>query len=147
MGRSSVEEFQNEPGVQPYLNLARKLYYTRTKGIISFLNDKYALDPEEEPTETVKPEDLDKEENVGKYATSNFTSSLIKALTAKDPVTGEEVKTGEYEPAAYIVNCYRGYTDPSGQAAVPYLLPIGAETVANSNVLNNEGYGLVKTSN
>lgn len=147
MGRSSVAEFQDEPGVQPYLNLARKLYYTRTKGIISFLNDKYALAPEEEPTETVKPEDLDKEENIGKYATSDFTSSLIKALTAKDPVTGEEVKTGEYEPAAYIVNCYRGYTDPAGQAAVPYLLPIGAETVANSNVLNNEGYGLVRTSN
>lgn len=147
MGRSSVEEFQGEAGVQPYLNLARKLYYTREGGLISFLNVKYALSPEEEPTETISSKDLDKEENKGKYATSNFTSSLIKAITAIDPDTKEEYKTGEYEPATYIQNCYRGYTDVTGKSAVPYLLPIGAETVANSAVLNNDGYGHVRTSN
>lgn len=148
MGRSSVAEFQNEPGVQPYLNYARKLYYTREKGIISFLNTKYALSPEEEPTETVKAEDLDKAENAGKkYATHNFTTAFISEIKVKDPVTGEEVKTGEYEPATYINNCYRGYTDATGQSAVPYLLPIGAETVANSAVLNNNGYGIVRGTN
>lgn len=147
MGRSSVEEFRNEPGVQPYLNYARKLYYTKNKGMISFLNTKYALSVDDEPTETVKPEDLDKEENAGKYATHNFTSVLIKALTAKDPVTGEEVKTGEYEPANYITNCYRGYTDATGQGAVPYLLPIPAQKIANSTVLNNNGYGIVRGAN
>lgn len=147
MGRSSVDEFQNEPGVQPYLKLAKKLYYTRTKGVVSFLNDKYALSPDEEPEETVKAEDLDKEENAGKYATTNFTSAFIKAITAKNPVTGEEEKTGEYEPAAYILNCWRGYADLSGQGAVPYLLPIPAETIANSAVLNNNGYGLVRGAN
>ncbi len=147
MGRSSVEKFQNEPGVQPYLKFARKLYYTRNKGIISFLNNKYALTPEEEPTETVKPEDLDKEANAGKYATTNFTSAFIKELTAKNPETGEEEKTGEYEPAAYITNCWRGYTDVTGKGAVPYLLPIPAETIANSSVLNNDGYGHVKGAN
>lgn len=147
MGRASVEEFQSEAGVQPYLNLARKLYYNRTNGIISFLNDKYALAPEEEPTETVGSADLDKAENAGKYASVNFTAALIRALTAKDPVTNEEYKTGEYEPATYITNCYRGYTDPTGKSAVPYLIPIGAETIANSSVLNNEGYGHVRTSN
>lgn len=149
MGRSSVEEFREESGVQPYLNLARKLYYTRNAGYIEFKNVKYALSSEEEPTsdEIVSSADLDKSENAGKYATSNFTASLIKAITAIDPETKEEYKTGEYEPSAYIKNCYRGYTDPTGQSAVPYLLPIGAETVANSDVLNNEGYGHVRGSN
>lgn len=147
MGRSSVEEFRDEPGVQPYLNYARKLYYTKVKGMVSFLNVKYALPEEEEPTETVKPDDLNKAENEGKYATHNFTSALIKALTVKDPATGEEVKTGEYEPANYITNCYRGYTDATGQSAVPYLLPVPAQKVANSTVLNNDGYGIVRGAN
>ena len=147
MGRSSIDEFKDEPGVQPYLNYARKLYYTKKAGMLVFLNDKYKLAPEDEPKETVKDEDLNKAENEGKYATMNFTSQLITALTAKDPVTGEEVKTGEYEPANYIKYCWRGYTDPTGQSAVPYLLPIGIETVQNSTVLNNDGYGHVKSSN
>ncbi len=143
MGRASVAELETEPGVQPYLELARKLYYTRTNGIVSFLNVKYALTAEEEPAgdQIVSSKDLDKEENKGKYATSNFTASLVKAVTEKDPETGEEVKTGEYVPANYINNIYRGYTDPTGKAAVPYLIAIGAETVANSAVLTNEGYG------
>lgn len=147
MGRSSVDEFSSEPGVQPYLSYAKKIYYTKNKGMVAFLNTKYALPVEEEPTETVKADDLDKTENEGKYATQNFTSALIKALTVKDPVTGEEVKTGEYEPANYITNCYRGYTDATGQSAVPYLLPIPAQKVANSGVLNNNGYGIVRGAN
>lgn len=147
MGRSSVDEFSSEPGVQPYLSYAKKIYYTKNKGMVTFLNTKYALPVEEEPTETVKADDLDKTENEGKYATQNFTSALIKALTVKDPVTGEEVKTGEYEPANYVTNCYRGYTDATGQSAVPYLLPIPAQKVANSGVLNNNGYGIVRGAN
>lgn len=149
MGRSSVDEFGTEPGVQPYLTYARKLYYTKNKGMVSFLNTKYALPEEEVPadSEIVKAEDLDKAGNEGKYATHNFTSTLIKAITVKDPVTGEEVKTGEYEPANYIVNCYRGYTDATGVSAVPYLLPIPAQKIANSTVLNNNGYGIVRGAN
>ncbi len=149
MGRSSVDEFGTEPGVQPYLTYARKLYYTKNKGMVSFLNTKYALPEEEVPadSEIVKAEDLDKAGNEGKYATHNFTSTLIKAITVKDPVTGEEVKTGEYEPANYIVNCYRGYTDATGESAVPYLLPIPAQKIANSTVLNNNGYGIVRGAN
>ena len=41
MGRSSIDEFKDEPGVQPYLNYARKLYYTKKAGMLVFLNDKY----------------------------------------------------------------------------------------------------------
>ena len=147
MGRSYVDEFRSEPGVQPYLNYAKKLYYTKNKGMVSFLNTKYALPEEEVPAETVKAEDLDKAENAGKYAAHNFTSAFIKALTVKDPTTGEEVKTGEYEVANYITNCYRGYTDATGESAVPYLLPIPAQKIANSTVLNNNGYGIVRGAN
>lgn len=144
MGRSSVDEFRDEPGVQPYLNYAKRLYYTRENGMVVFLNDKYALSPEEEPKETVKDEDLDKPEYKGKYATMNFTSGLIRAVTAKNPETGVEEKTGEYVPADYINYCWRGYKDPTGESAAPYLLTIGIETVQNSAVLTNEGYGHVK---
>ena len=148
IGRASVSELVAEdPSLEPYTKYARKLYYTREGGLIKFLNNKYELDPELVPETLITSSSAnwsDADWNGG-VAAQSFASAMVSAVTEK--VNGVEVKTGEYVPATYIDYCYRGYTDPTGLGAVPYLIPIGAETVANSKVLTNEGYGHVRSAN
>jgi starch-binding outer membrane protein, SusD/RagB family len=45
-------------------------------------------------------------------------------------------------PANYILQQYRGYKDPSGNAPVRYILPIHSSIISSSlGVLKNDGYG------
>lgn len=148
VGRATVSSLvAEEPELQDYAKYAAKLYYTRQGGVIKFLNSKYNLSEAETPEVTMSSSSsnwtgLDWN---GEYASINFASAMTTAETEK--VDGVETKTGRYFPATYIQYCYRGYLNYSegiftpALPAVPYLIAIGAETVANSQYLNNNGYG------
>lgn len=126
------------PDSAKYATYAKKLYYQKINNKIVWLNDF------ENPA--IVPENITTAENVGKagfetaYASINWCQSLYKKIT---PTDGSEVY---YTTADYTDRCWRGYTDPTGISAVPYLLPISSQTAATSIYLNNDGYGLV-TSN
>ncbi|WP_114778757.1 RagB/SusD family nutrient uptake outer membrane protein [Botryobacter ruber] len=106
-----------------YAYLPRYLYYKRNPdGTITFLNKYRSL--------AVAPP-LKDSPNVGDnpdgYSRQTWLLGNINSTTM--------------EPANYILYNWRGYQDPSGQAPVPYILPIPSETVLNSQgVLRNDGY-------
>ena len=53
------------------------------------------------------------------------------------------INTTTLEPATYVTTTWRGYTDNSGTAPAPYVLPIHSEIIISSlGILNNDGYGL-----
>lgn len=53
------------------------------------------------------------------------------------------INTTTLEPATYVTYMYRGYTDNSGVAPAPYVLPIQSEIIISSlGILTNDGYGL-----
>lgn len=154
LGRASVKVLvEAEPELQDYTKYARKLFYTREAGVIKFFNTKY------EPAESELPEATMSSTSAnwtamdwnGEWASMNFASNLVTAVTEK--IDGVDTKTGEYVPSDYIQRCWRGFLNYSGGAftqalpSVPYLLPIAGETVANSTVLNNNGYGHVTSAN
>lgn len=137
MGMAGNNLEPENPDVAKYANYARKLYYQKRNGKIIWFNTYY--NPEVIPELIVDPVDLENPGNENAYASLNWTQSLYKKVTATDG-------TVTYEPADYTVRCWRGYKDPTGISPVPYLLPINIQTVAASNYLNNEGYGLVLTN-
>lgn len=53
----------------------------------------------------------------------------------------------EYKVSDWAARLYRGYTGTgeSGTGAVPYLMPIGTNTLTSSSVLTNDGYGYSST--
>ncbi|MEG1586636.1 MAG: RagB/SusD family nutrient uptake outer membrane protein [Bacteroidales bacterium] len=137
VGKAANDLDLENPEVAPFANYARRLYYQRKDGTVIFMNTHY--NPEIIPEETVGDEELEKYPD--KYAYINWSSALYKKIT--DKVTG--IVT--YEPSDFTVRSWRGYTDPTGVAAVPYLLPISSQTVATSIYLNNDGYGHQLTTN
>jgi len=121
----------DKPEVSKYANLADIVYYQRVLGIIQFLNlpDTKNLMP---PANALTESDANGYvSGVGAYAQKNWALDLYKSTNA---------------PADYTTISWRGYLDPAGVSAVPYLLPIGNATVSASRVLNNDGYGLVLTN-
>lgn len=51
--------------------------------------------------------------------------------------------TTTLDPATYILYNWRGYTDNTGNAPAPYVLPIQSEIIISSlGILKNDGYGL-----
>jgi starch-binding outer membrane protein, SusD/RagB family len=139
IGKAAWELELENPEVAQYSNYAPVLYYKKNGGMVEFLNVKYK--PEVIPALIVPAEDLGKAGNEEAYATVNYAKALYQKIT--DPVTLEVT----YAPANYTEYSWRGYTDPTGIGAVPYLLPISSTTVAASKYLNNEGYGLVTSAN
>ncbi|MDR3340015.1 MAG: RagB/SusD family nutrient uptake outer membrane protein [Candidatus Symbiothrix sp.] len=131
-------ELEN-PEVAKYANYADILYYRKNAGTIVFLNDFFK--PSEVPTNTTTEDNLELPGYENYYGTLNWTKNLYKEIT--DAVTGERT----YETADFTVRCWRGYKDPTGVSAVPYLLPISTSTILTSNVLNNDGYGHVFSAN
>jgi starch-binding outer membrane protein, SusD/RagB family len=138
IGKAALGIDLTNPEVAKYQNYADKLYYQKKAGIITFLNTLYK--PATVPAHIVDVADLGKAGNEDAYATIGWCNSLYKKVTATDG-------TVTYETADFTARCWRGYTDPTGVAAVPYLLPISSQTVATSHYLNNNGYGLVTSSN
>lgn len=130
MGKAAYELELTNPDVAQYSNLAKKLYFGRH----GFLNTKYNPDPI--PEHVVDGADLDAEGNEDAYVAYDWARSLYKYTD--DPVTLERT----YSNADYTSRCWRGYTDVTGQAAVPYLLPLSTTTVGASQYLDNSGYGL-----
>ncbi len=106
-----------------YANLPRYLYYKRDEaGRITFLNKFRSL--------AVAPP-LKDSPTVGDNPEGYFRQTWLLG----------NINTTTQEPANYILYNWRGYQDPTGQAPVPYILPIPSETVINSQgVLNNNGY-------
>lgn len=128
IGKAANELELENPEVSQYASYAKNLYYKMENGKIIYLNDYY------EPT----PDEL---AGWGTTVTAMaWCKNLYKKVTAADG-------TVTYETADYTARCWRGYLDPTGIGPVPYLLPISSQTVATSDYLNNEGYGLVSTSN
>ena len=137
MGKAGNNLELENPEVAKYAGYARKLYYQKRSGKIKWYNTFY--NPEVIPEMIVDDADLEKAGNENAYATINWTQSLYKKVTdTEGNVT--------YTTADFTDRCWRGYKDPSGITAVPYLLPINIQTVAASKYLNNEGYGLVLTN-
>ncbi len=132
MGKAAYEIDLTDPDVAQYADLAQKLYYRVVDGTIVFLNTKY--NPDEVPENVVPVEELDEEGNEDAYAAQNWARSLYKY--EDDEATGERI----YMQSDYVTRSWRGYTDATGQSAVPYLLPISNQTVGASDYLNNNGY-------
>jgi len=131
MGKAALDLELGNPEVAKYVGLAKKIYYVKSSnGKITFLNDIY------EPT---GPEIDNWTSTYGTVSNINWCSSLYKKVTATDG-------TVTYETADYTARCWRGYKDPTGVSAVPFLLPISSQTVAASKYLTNDGYGLVLTN-
>jgi hypothetical protein len=136
IGKAAYGIDLTNPEVAKYTNYAKKLYYTRTDGKIIFLNTRYEIPAAQVPSTTV---DADMVGNDGTaYAALNWCISSYQKVT--NATTGEET----YESADYTVRTWRGYpeADYAAGKAVPYLLPIGAATVATSDYLDNDGYRL-----
>lgn len=134
IGKAAHEQELTNPEVAQYSNYAKKLYYQVHDGTVVFLNTKY--DPAEIPENIVDVTELGQEGNENAYAEENFARSLYSY--EDDPVTGERT----YSSADYTTRCWRGYEDPSGLSAVPYLLPISTTTIGASDYLDNDGWGL-----
>jgi hypothetical protein len=128
IGKAAHELELENPEVAKYVGYAKKIYFVKSEnGKITFLNDYY------EPTAT----DIENWTTLyGTVSSVNWSSSLYKKITATDG-------TITYTTADYTDRSWRGYTDPSGLSAVPFLLPISSQTVATSEYLTNVGYGLV----
>ena len=128
IGKAANNLELDNPDVAKYADYAKKLYYRMEDGKVVFMNDFY------EPT----PEEL--AEWGTTVSTVDWCRNLYKRITNEDG-------TISYDTADYTARCWRGYTDPAGLSAVPYLLAISSQTVATSDYLTNEGYGLSSSSN
>jgi len=125
MGKAARGVEVETPEVAKYLNLADIVYYERIAGTIRFLNlpDTKNLIP---PADAIVESDANGYvSGEGMYAMKNWTLDLWTTSNA---------------PASYTLYSWRGYTDETGESAVPYLLPIGSQTISTSRVLNNNGY-------
>lgn len=142
MGKAAWQIDLDDPEVNQYSNLADVVYFQRNAGTISFLNPDFK--EENPPISIVSEKDaagnyVDVTGN--DYVKKNWVKDLYKEIKDKEGnVTG-------YSVADYIAWSWRGYKDETGTSAVPYLLPIGTQTISSSNVLNNDGYGHVFTNN
>jgi hypothetical protein len=138
IGEATLGLNLDNPDVARYQNYADILYYQKKNGVIVFLNTKYKSDTI--PTNVVDPSLVGTPGYENAFAALNWGKNLYQKLTATDG-------TISYASANYTTYCWRGYTDPTGVSAVPYLVPISGTTVATSLYLNNNGYGLVTSSN
>lgn len=141
IGKAAYDIDTNLPEVAKYTQYADYLYYTKNSdGSIVFLNEKYK--PDQEPTsEQLKTyEELVNNQLFGQaYIRQNWGRDLYGYDDIIiDEATGETERV--YRPSNFVSWSYRGYTDLSGGAAVPYLLPIHIQTIANSEYLDNDGY-------
>ena len=121
----------DNPDVAKYAGYAKKIYYVKVDGKITFLND-YT----EPTTDQVNAWVV----TYGSVTSFSWGTSLYKKITATDG-------TVTWAVADYTNYCWRGYLDPAGVGAVPYLMPISSQTVSASSYLKNDGYGLVSTNN
>lgn len=141
----------SDPEVDKYLNYADVVYYTVDKGVVKYLNSRYKLDPIEVPADGDLHKDYaaaQKANDGKKYVKLNWCKNLLKDEKVENKDESGKVISVQhtYVPADFVCWTWRGYTDDNGVAAVPYLLPIGAATVATSKHLNNNGYGHVKNA-
>jgi hypothetical protein len=140
MGKAARGVELDNPEIAKYAHLADIVYYERLNGTIVFLNnpeEKAANPPVDAITEDDKNGYVD---GAGNYAQKEWAKSLCREVTATD---GSKT----YEPANYTTYSWRGYKDETGLSAVPYLLPIGVNTLSSSKALDNNGYGHVFTNN
>lgn len=133
IGKAAYELNLNDPNVAKYTDYADVIYYQKKNGTIVFLNDYYKAT--EIPQKVVDAKELDKPGNADAYAKIDWGRALYKRVGKAEPYT--------YESADLTQRSWRGYTDPTGIAPVPFLLPISSSTVGDSKFLNNDGYGLV----
>jgi hypothetical protein len=139
MGQAALGINLDNPEVAQYASLSDILYYQKPPGGLFILNDYYK--PDNVPALTTDAANLGKPGYEDYYATTNWTKDLYKK------VDGTNGAPATYESADYTVRCWRGYKDPTGQSAVPYLLPIDVTTLGASKVLTNDGYGHVFSAN
>lgn len=154
MGKAARGIDTDKPAVAKYLNVADYVYYERINGTIRFLNTPDAkhltLSEDDAMTENDKDGYVSGE---GEYAKRSWAREFWGRS-----VTDKGVTTYHSEPTAYAANSWRGYCWYGAASAyqdkpdaeliikdnargVPYLLPIGNQTVSTSRVLNNNGYG------
>lgn len=141
IGKSAYGIDADDPAVSKYTQYADYLYYTKNaNGSIEYLNDKYKPNEEPDPDQIKTYEELVNGQLFGEaYIRQNWGRDLYGYDDVViDAETGETERI--YRPSNYVLWSYRGYTNlPIGSPA-PYLLPIHAQTIANSEYLNNDGY-------
>ncbi|NLO71834.1 MAG: RagB/SusD family nutrient uptake outer membrane protein [Porphyromonadaceae bacterium] len=137
MGQAANELNLDNPEVAKYSNIANYLYFQRVAGVVTLLNTDFR--PEEVPAIIINDRDPDTGEynNTGddEYIRRDWARSLYRLKDAE----GNDITPVS---ADYTQRAYYGYTDETGNSAVPYLLPISVSTISASSVLNNDGYGL-----
>lgn len=125
-----------------YTSFSDNLFYTKTGGKITFLNEdnKYKYSAADDVA-YVDYDVLNSSNDGSQIGRQNWTSQLYTYDEDKD--TG--IRT--YRPADYIQRFIRGFAtiDESGnvmynKAEVPYVLPIASTTISNSDYLKNDGY-------
>ncbi|HPR31501.1 MAG TPA: RagB/SusD family nutrient uptake outer membrane protein [Prolixibacteraceae bacterium] len=121
--------------IDEYANYAPDVYYAVdvNKGI-TILNPLFKID--EANLDNILAEVMGSNiENVTEVVKTSWLKKLVRSATA-----GEEAT---YTESDYVIRSWRGYTDPTGEAAVPYLIAIPESKIVNSKYLNNDGYGLI----
>jgi hypothetical protein len=137
LGKAANGLHLDDPQVAKYVGYAQKAYYFQdANGKITFLNDYF------EPTTDQLASWMITYGTVTSISWGTSLWSKTKSVTNLD---GSVTVTPE-SSANFTLYCWRGYLDPVGITAVPYLLPISSQTVATSKYLKNDGYGLVLTN-
>jgi hypothetical protein len=118
---------RNVEGYTEYADLADVIYYKiDSVGMVNYYNTPY----ERKPVDIILP--IVDKPNVGDNPNGYYSTDWTKAMAKNDSTQAD-----------YIVRCWRGYQDETGETAVPYLLPIHQDIINTSyGVLSNDGYGL-----
>lgn len=137
LGKAANGLHLDDPQVAKYVGYAQKAYYFQdANGKITFLNDYFEPTTDQLASWVI---------TYGTVTSINWGTSLFSKTKSVTNLDGSVTVTPE-SSANFTLYCWRGYLDPVGITAVPYLLPISSQTVATSKYLKNDGYGLVLTN-
>lgn len=136
IGRASYAALvELEPELQPYTVFSDYAYVTKADNKLIWYNTIYRVSPAPKATIT---------SSSALYKTENWNGEYFKFKTGIALISYNKTDPAASTPAAMIDRIYRGYTDPTGESAVPYLIPISTTTISTSKHLNNDGYGHVR---
>ena len=113
-------------GAGPYADLPGYLYYrVDSEGKIEWYNSIFENVTEEPP--------LKDNPSIGDNPDGYIRFNWLRSLHVQNET--------ETRPADYILRSWRGYTDDTGEAPVPYIVPLHSSTVTSSlGTLKNDGY-------
>jgi len=125
-------------GLEADVGYAKSIYYNLDEEHnINFFNKKYEIDPDRlKGKKEVNEWELVAGDTT-MYSRENGTKAFWSLKTSN--VNGERVITTN-QICNFGAWAWRGYTDETGESAVPYLFTIPERIVSESKYLRNEGY-------